>query len=692
MRVAVVTILLIGMSLVGMPLAGAQTDGLEYTEDTVFTVLDGTVRVDIVATMANTTVERREGDAIIYSFFDELLVIMPVGAQNISVTSRGSTLSSSSEPLDEDFELRTFALPGELRSGESRSFSISYELPAGELRGDGLFFVNPAQSAFPLWSFSDPGRGSLELRIPRTAELNDIGQLLTRTGADADYVTFEPVDFSLPSELFAYVTVTDEAALETRTISVSGQDIEINSWPGDLVWADFAADTITHGLPVFEDVIGLPVPDQETLQVTESATPYFFGYGGWYNSLETSIDIGNELDDTVMLHELSHAWFNIDLFTERWIAEGLAEEFTWRVQGELGLEQEVPPSVPRLTDRGAQPLEQWDSALAGTSNSELFRNQERYGYETSWFVVREVANTIGLDDMQSVLRAAAEDAPSYPHDDADGDGSVVGDGSAALIENDWRRLLDLTSLYATPEEADRIEELFVEYVLDAARLDELDDRNAARNEFELVAQRDPSWAVSQDITDSMGRWDFDRAEALLENARLIQDEYLRLEAELAGRDIAVSDSARNAYEQGESGAEEALVLIRRQMAAAALILEMEANVEAGQTFRQRLGLLGGSGIPDAVADAKLLLAEDDFVGVEETAAELEGALVDAERSGALRMAILLGLLSVLLIVFGVVGWRRSKGSRGKADAASVGHLDKSHDDDDLSSTESQVAA
>ena len=690
MRVVVVTILLIGMSLVGMPLAGAQTEGLDYTEDTVVTVDGGTVRVDITATMANTTAERREGNAIIYSFFDELVVITPVGARNVSVTSRGSTLSSRVTALDADFEILTFALPTELRSGQSRTFAISYELPEGELRGDGLFFVNPAQSAFPLWSFSDPGRGSLELRIPPQAELNDIGRLLRRTGGDSDYVTYEPIDFSVPSELFAYVTVTDETALETRSISVSGQDIEINAWPGDEVWADFAEETISLGLPVFEEVIGLDVPDQETLEVTESVTPYFFGYGGWYNSADTSIDIGNELDDTVMLHELSHAWFNIDLFTERWIAEGLAEEFTWRVQGELGFEQEVPPSEPRLTDRGAQPLERWNSALAGTTNSELFRNQETYGYETSWFTVREITNLIGLDDMQSVLRSAAEDAPSYPRSELDGD------GGSPPIENDWRRLLDLASLHATPEEAAEIEELLVDYVIDIGWLDDLAERRAARTEYELVVQREPAWAVSQEIADAMGSWEFARAEVLLNSARLVQDEFLTLDERLSGTDIRVSDGARAAYEGGE-GAEEALVLLRRQAAAVEMITDMERSLDAGFTTRQRLGLLGGSGIPDFVSEAKMLLAEDDFVGVGTAATDLELALLDAERSGALRMAIVLALTALVMIVIGFVGWRRSRSDAAAIELAPVPDGEAPGDNEneiaeDLVSLESDAAA
>ena len=53
----------------------AQTEGLEYSEDVTYTVLEDSVRVDLDATMTNTTVERRQGDTVFFSFFDTLVSV-----------------------------------------------------------------------------------------------------------------------------------------------------------------------------------------------------------------------------------------------------------------------------------------------------------------------------------------------------------------------------------------------------------------------------------------------------------------------------------------------------------------------------------------------------------------------------------------------------------------------------------------
>ena len=96
---------LCGVFLLVAPAAGAQTEGLTYTEDTVFTVRDGFVEVEIEAVMANTTAEDRQGNTIFFSFFDSLVLAVPTGAQDLSIVSRGSELSSTAEALDDNFEI-----------------------------------------------------------------------------------------------------------------------------------------------------------------------------------------------------------------------------------------------------------------------------------------------------------------------------------------------------------------------------------------------------------------------------------------------------------------------------------------------------------------------------------------------------------------------------------------------------------
>jgi hypothetical protein len=54
----------------------------------------------------------------------------------------------------------------------------------------------------------------------------------------------------------------------------------------------------------------------------------------------------------VIVHEASHAWFNDSLFTERWLYEGLAEEYAWRVQTDVGSDAGPAPARPDLKHPG----------------------------------------------------------------------------------------------------------------------------------------------------------------------------------------------------------------------------------------------------------------------------------------------------------------------------------------------------
>lgn len=629
--------------MLAMPSLGAQTDGLVYSEDTVVTVSDGTVLVETTATLTNTTRDRTEGGTVFFSFFDSLPLVVPIGAQNLTVTTGGSTLSSTSTALDDDFELRQYSLPSQLRAGQTRTVTISFELPEADLRSDGLFLSNPAYSSFPLWSSSDPGQGSLQLRIPEGAEINDIGNSLRLADRTDGFLVYEPFNFAVPRELFAYVVVTNEDELEQRNIEVLGQAIEINYWPGDDVWANFADRTITNGLPVLQGQIGIEIPEQSTLQVNESATPYFFGYGGWYDEVETSIDIGNLLDETVMLHELSHAWFNSDLFLDRWISEGLAEEFTWLTQGELGSTQEEQPSLPQLTDRGALPLTEWTAAGVGATNSEEFQNQEEYAYGTSWYVVRSITETIGLDDMQAALGEAAANRYAYG----------ASPSLPLVIGEDWRRFFDLVSDQATPEEAEVIEALFVDYIVDEQDLPAFETRRQARIDFQLLAERDPGWNIPFALSNAMAVWDFDRAQTLLGQARPIQDRYLQLQAAIDGTSIEISDSAQEAYEIGPTQWDRAIELLDQQLASVERLTELERSVSGAPSLTQRVGLWGvdSSG---ALDDAQAALAEDDFRAFDTATADVEDAVRNAERRGITRLGVA-GLVVALLFFF---SWAR----------------------------------
>jgi len=605
MRILVLLSVICSVLMIGAPAATAATEGLSYTEDTIFTVRNGSVDVVTTVVMANTTAEERSGNTIFYSYFDSFIIVVPVGVEDLVITTRGTELASTTLELDDDFEIRSAQLPSELRSGQSRTLTVKYSLPTGEIRDEeALFFSNPAFHAFPLWSFSDPGTGSLLIRVPVEAEMNEFGNVLRRTGLNDGYIEWTPRNFDVPEELFTFVTVTLEEQLDVDRFQVTGQDIELRTWPGDDEWATFAKETIVEGLPALEETIGLPIPDQATLEVTESVTPYYYGYGGWYDQLETSIEVGNELDRTVMIHELSHAWFNDDLFNERWVSEGLAEEFTWQVERDLGWGAEAEPERPNTTRPNSGPLVEWGRSLAAGVDDDDFRQREEYGYNASWYVIREMTGIIGLDGMQGLLAAADADVTAYPDQN---------EAETTSARDDWRRVLDLASVDESPASEQELETLFIDFVVPHSEVEQIDQRREARNEYRRFTGQGVGWPVAD-----------------------VHERYVEVYTRASDADLELSDAAQISYERNAPDFALASAVLDEQDAAIDAVDDVRRESTRELTTEERWGLRDISRKPYAEL-AESAFADDDRRGITRAHDALDRLLFNAADAGAQRL-------------------------------------------------------
>lgn len=626
MRVALFFTALLSAFALSFGVAHAETPGLAYVEDTTFTVLDDSVQVSMRASMTNTTEERRSGDTVYFSYFDTFIFVIPQGVDDLSVTSGGASLRWTAEDLDEDFMIVTAEIPVQLRSGQTRDFAVQYTLPRGEIRTQAAFFSNPAFHGFPLWSFSDPGTGSLTLRVPVGAEMSELGTSLAESGRDDEFVEWSPVEFATPEDFFTYVNVTREDRLEETAFEVEGQQIIVRSWPGDVEWATFAQTTIERGLPRLQDLIGLPIPDQDTLEVTESVNPHLFGYAGWYDPNETSIEVGSALDQSVMLHELSHAWFNQDLFIDRWVSEGLAEELAWQAQRSLDWEDGELPTTPRSTDAGATPLVTWGDPVANLGN-EALRERETYGYNASWYVIRELTTIIGVDGLQDVLAAAEGNAPSYPG---------VNPNETTGLRDDWRRLIDLASLEVAPEDEPLIDQLFLDVVVDERRASALEIRRLARDRYQRFVDRELAWNVPDELRQAMTEWRFEDARQILDRANRVLDLQRRVmdQAGLAG--LEADEAARAPYEQVPPDYEGALEILEAQDAAIASVQSVRRLADQPLSQAERWGFEN----PDLgvyARAAEVSYTANDFAAIAGIEERLRQDRVAAAQAGARRL-------------------------------------------------------
>ena len=232
---------------------------------------------------------------------------------------------------------------------------------------------------------------------------------------------------------FAWVNARNDDGLTRERLDLAdGEQVVVRGWPEDSRWRRRVSVILSDSVPDLVGRIGLPWPVDGPLNVLEVHTPLLEGYAGFYDPKSDEITISENLDDLTIVHEASHAWFNSRLFTDRWINEGLAEEYASQV---LAAETrgKVDPAPVKRTAKVAFPLAHWDPpAPIRDAQSDA---REQYGYDAAWTVIRDIADEAGEEGMRKVFRAASDGTTAYP-----GDGAP----EHTALPNDWRRFLDLT--------------------------------------------------------------------------------------------------------------------------------------------------------------------------------------------------------------------------------------------------------
>jgi hypothetical protein len=437
---------------------------------------------------------------------------------------------------------------------------------------------------------------------------------------------FRATEIADPEVWWATLVARNDELLEERRVVVGDDDVVLRHWPGDSEWGDFVTDHTTKGIPVLEELIGRPWPVAEELEIIETSTPHLYGFGGWYDPAEQLIEIGDELDPALIMHELSHAWFNDELSSELWLLEGLAEEYAARAVEAVGGE---PPSLPTVSadDPGAQPLLQWHQKQS--TSGEVDEHQE-YGYRASRWVVNQLVTDVGPEAMAEIIGAAADDDIPYQ---GDVDAEPVS-GAA-----DWRRLLDLLEEIGGSQVA---QEIFTSHVLTSAEIAVLDERSAARELYAGLVEAGEGWSAPLAVRTAMSGWEFDEVGALSEAAADV----------LAARDAALTDLADVGVDT--------LPALERAYETADDLSALDAEAERYQGVASELadavtpsgGLVGafaGLGLVTADLDghredAGTALSAGDLAAAEERAAEAAELADNAALVGAARYIVVVEVL------------------------------------------------
>lgn len=629
--------------LLGAAGVGA-AEGITVESDSTFEVLpgDGVVHVEAVYTLTNVTPSTTRGFVTTRYFYDRYGIPLPSEAINVVATSSGRDLNLEMETVEAEdnftYELAVVTFRRKIFNRQTTVFTLSYDIPGDEPRSDGGIRINPAYMHFFADGIGDDGKVSVRILIPRDYEIETFGDFVSRSST-GDVTTLEAIDIENPREWYVQISARKDEALFTRNLIVGDRSLELQFWPGDDDWADFVHDRTTTGIPILEELIGRPWPDEDVLEVQESFVPLLYGYAGWYTSSLDRIELTEELDQQVLYHELSHVWFNAKLFDERWINEGLADEFAALVMKHDGFS--ISPRPIYESDPGYVLLNLWDTPWGSLGDDDI-ELREQFGYNASWWMLHQVSKEIGAEGLGRAMDMAFDGTIAY-----------VGETEPEKVDHGsgWKRFLDVLELGGGSEIAS---ELFVENVLIGLDHAIVTERAEAREAYEEFAELSGSWAVPFGIRDAMDAWDFEVALDLMSQAELALA--VRTEVEFSATELGLAAPAvlEAPYEVAEDSFEEIVATGESQLEAMAEIVIAAKEVAIERDFFAEIGLRGEDLVLELQA-ARDAFEANEFELVFAEAQAVIAHSQDMERVGKRRvawvlLAVGLSLLFVLIVI------------------------------------------
>ena len=624
--------------------ASAASDALSLTGATTYTLqpANHVVRVVLDLTATNNKPNTTSGGIVTRYFYQSARVAIQAEARNVRATVGGSRLTATVRPAD-GYAILEVRFRSGLFYKQSVKVRITFDLPGGVPRSRSDIRVGTAFATFVAWAFGDTG--SVRIVVPAGFEAQTTGADLKQATSRAGTV-YSAAAITDVGAWYAVVNADREAGLTSDRIDLpGGEHFIIRAWPEDAEWRKRVAALLTDGLPELVQLIGLDWPVEADLDVFEVHTPLLEGYAGVFFEKQDRIEISEDLDDLTILHEASHAWFNGDLFSGRWLNEGFADTYAARALDAVGDGGWVPDKVGP-TDAAAVPLADWSHP--GRISDKTTQDREHYGYEASWTVIRSLLSEIGVDGMQAVLQAARNGEIAYV-------GAVEPEKVGGAV--DWQRFLDLLDEAGGSTTAD---ELFRRWVVGAADGERLDARATARTAYHELADAGGDWLPPAFVRVPMSSWDFTTAQQRIPAATAVLASRDRLAALLAPIGVDPPTDLRGAYESATTGLADAQALAVRELAAGQALVAAKTAAAAPRDAIASIGLIGAT--PDADWAAALTAFQRGDPDAAERAQAVTSLIGGAPAIGRGRVTVAIGSLIVvaLLVAAAVLLVRRRR--------------------------------
>ncbi len=514
-------------AVLGVAPCAAAEEGLAVESQSRYVVEDAGVRATTTMTIRNTSPDQYLTDTIVSFYWDEFGIPVPAGSQNVQATSEATALQVRLEPTEDPSTANAVASFPPLNYGQSRTIKWSYTIPGAPFRAADWTRVGPGFATFAAQGVGDPGDVRVVVVVPASMTFQSTVDFAERRKGDA--VTYTTTENTDEYGIWAAVSARDPERADERAVEFRDDALQLLSLPGDTAWTDFAAERVSAGLPVLEGIIGEPWPGGMD-KIREDVSPHVLGYA-WFDHTADEIVVGEDLDETTLFHELTHAWLNPDRLQERWLYEGLTEAVAYRTVEALGGTPEPRPAPDRAAP-SALALNSWTEPT-GRPDTDV----DDYAYAAASNAVGQLVAGLDDDTFTALVVAVYAGESAY---------ELVGSVEANNGRTDWQRFLDLVEVRTGNADAAQV---YRTWVVEADQAALLDERAAARRAYTDVDVADGDWLPPLGLRSAMTDWEFTGAGDVVARIGTAPADAAAVQDAADTAELPEPDGIREAYEE-----------------------------------------------------------------------------------------------------------------------------------------------
>src|SRR5580765_146340 len=604
---------------------GIRSDN-RYVVDPAHSRVKGTLRI----TLSNDTPDQSSSQGTRRYYYVGFTVPVPAGAKDVVAMSGGSRLGVSYlASKDPSTKFARLAFPSHLYYGQTRSITVTFTVSGAAPRSKNQTRIGPGHATFAVDGVGDPGRTRVEVDLPSTMTWDSTSDDFIQTTSNGQrWLVATKNNYN--GEIWAIVSARDKAIAKGHPVRAGGTTFTVVPFPDDPAWSTFADKNLKAGFPALEKLVGQPWPGG-LLTIREDSKVNVYGYDGWYEAASAEIVVGEDLDQTLLFHELSHAWSSQAHIQPRWVYEGLAQVLADRTTAAVGGKVDAAPKVAR-TAKGAIVLDTWTNPADGRSGAD-----DAYAYPASHKVLTAALAGTTPDQFRAIVGGILRSEDPY---DRPGGENVSG----ALTTT--HSLLDLLDNRGGNPAADA---LFKQWVLPAADIAQLPARSAARATYAAIDEADGAWQPPVALRRDMSGWSFDDVGALFTRIQQLARQARAIQSAAVAAHVPVPSVIRSSYEDASDvGALTTLATDLPQAASAVTAVGAAEAATKGAT--NPLARLGAS---VTSLDSSTAAAAQDLAGGHYAAATRAAKAARDNAGRATRVG--LGVLVGGLLLVGALG-------------------------------------